>query len=361
VCALARRRLRSVGLLKRLAASKLLFLRSGSALRQAQPRDGYLNLWNCVGPSRLLGGPLLDPFWKSATQRYISQAGSRRLPDVEFRQLRCDIVVLGGRACTAGVIVVVNSADMAIEAALGDDRRAEEIITSKGGPVNILGINSVYHDSAAALLVDGRLAVAVEEERFNRIKHGKLPHVDNPHQFPERAIRSAWITPGSPPAISITWHTRSTPNCAERDFAPSGGWIRGSRKSSCCGSVRCAVSPRSFLDVRCGKDFISCPPSGTCRLGIFPSGFDRAAILIIDGLGEVAGSTWRKPSACTYSRSKHSTIRTRLALYGRSSAIILASRPTTPRSSWAWQPTAIPRSSVANSSRSSASARRIMR
>jgi carbamoyltransferase len=55
--------------------------------------------------------------------------------------------------------------------------------------VNIPGINSVYHDSAAALLVDGRLVVAVEEERFNRIKHGKLPDVDNPHQFPERAIR----------------------------------------------------------------------------------------------------------------------------------------------------------------------------
>jgi len=40
-----------VGLLKRLAASKLLFLRSGSALPQAQPRDGYLNLRNCGWPT----------------------------------------------------------------------------------------------------------------------------------------------------------------------------------------------------------------------------------------------------------------------------------------------------------------------
>src|ERR1700752_2454579 len=56
-------------------------------------------------------------------------------------------------------------------------------------PVNILGINSVYHESAAALLVDGKLVAAVEEERFNRIKHGKEANVDNPHQFPERAIR----------------------------------------------------------------------------------------------------------------------------------------------------------------------------
>ena len=61
--------------------------------------------------------------------------------------------------------------------------------TSKGVSVNILGINSVYHESAAALLIDGKLVAAVEEERFNRIKHGKEADFDNPHQFPERAIR----------------------------------------------------------------------------------------------------------------------------------------------------------------------------
>src|SRR5580693_4042402 len=55
--------------------------------------------------------------------------------------------------------------------------------------VNILGINAVYHESAAALLIDGKLVAAVEEERFNRIKHAKEAHFDNPHQFPERAIR----------------------------------------------------------------------------------------------------------------------------------------------------------------------------
>lgn len=55
--------------------------------------------------------------------------------------------------------------------------------------MNILGINSVYHESAAALVVDGALIAASEEERFNRIKHGKNANVDNPHQFPEHAIR----------------------------------------------------------------------------------------------------------------------------------------------------------------------------
>lgn len=37
--------------------------------------------------------------------------------------------------------------------------------------MNVLGINAYHGDSAAALMVDGRLVAAAEEERFNRIKH----------------------------------------------------------------------------------------------------------------------------------------------------------------------------------------------
>jgi hypothetical protein len=42
-------------------------------------------------------------------------------------------MILGERAAAAGAIVVANSADMAIEAALGDDHGAEEIIQAKVG------------------------------------------------------------------------------------------------------------------------------------------------------------------------------------------------------------------------------------
>ena len=46
---------------------------------------------------------------------------------------------------------------------------------------SILGISGYYHDSAAALLVDGRIVAAAQEERFTRKKHD--------HRFPENAIR----------------------------------------------------------------------------------------------------------------------------------------------------------------------------
>src|SRR6195256_4907198 len=35
----------------------------------------------------------------------------------------------------------------------------------------ILGINAYHGDAAAALIEDGRIVAAVEEERFNRVKH----------------------------------------------------------------------------------------------------------------------------------------------------------------------------------------------
>jgi carbamoyltransferase len=37
--------------------------------------------------------------------------------------------------------------------------------------MNIIGINAYHGDAAAALVIDGKLVAAVEEERFNRIKH----------------------------------------------------------------------------------------------------------------------------------------------------------------------------------------------
>jgi len=36
---------------------------------------------------------------------------------------------------------------------------------------SILGISSFYHDSAATILIDGKIVAAAQEERFTRIKH----------------------------------------------------------------------------------------------------------------------------------------------------------------------------------------------
>src|SRR3974390_1209538 len=54
--------------------------------------------------------------------------------------------------------------------------------------MHILGVSCYYHDAAAALLQDGRLLAAAEEERFSRIKHD--------FAFPANAIRFCLETGG---------------------------------------------------------------------------------------------------------------------------------------------------------------------
>src|SRR6187200_92174 len=56
----------------------------------------------------------------------------------------------------------------------------------------ILGISAFYHDSAAALVVDGRVVAAAQEERFTRKKHDPA--------YPEHAVRYCLAEAGLKPA-----------------------------------------------------------------------------------------------------------------------------------------------------------------
>jgi carbamoyltransferase len=160
--------------------------------------------------------------------------------------------------------------------------------------VNILGINSVYHESAAALLVDGELVAAVEEERFNRIKHGKEADFDNPHQFPERAIRFcldyAGLTARDIDHVAYSFDPKLRRNRYraewwdprfEETFRLRLGQVRG---------VADELLGRSL-----GARFHFVPHHlAHAASAYFPSTFDRAAILVIDGIGEAAGTTlWK--------------------------------------------------------------------
>jgi carbamoyltransferase len=55
--------------------------------------------------------------------------------------------------------------------------------------VRILGINAVFHDPAAALVVDGQIVAAAEEERFSRRKHGKQAVAFSTWEMPTAAGR----------------------------------------------------------------------------------------------------------------------------------------------------------------------------
>ena len=55
--------------------------------------------------------------------------------------------------------------------------------------MKILGISAYYHDAAAALLVDGQVAAAAQEERFTRKKHDQ--------RFPHNAVRACRESTGT--------------------------------------------------------------------------------------------------------------------------------------------------------------------
>ena len=161
--------------------------------------------------------------------------------------------------------------------------------------MNILGINAVYHDPAVALLVDGELVVAIEEERFNRIKHGKLPDVDNPHQFPERAIRFALDYAGLKASDLDHVAYSFDPALRQKRFKPE--WWPNPMSEEVfrlrLAQVRGTID--RILGRKLGARFHFVEHHlAHAASAYFPSPFERAALLTIDGIGETAGSTLAK-------------------------------------------------------------------
>src|SRR5947199_220354 len=97
---------------------------------------------------------------------------------------------------------------------------------------NVLGINAVFHDPAAALEVDGEVVAAAEEERFSRRKHGKTPVAFSTWELPELAARwcleHAGIAPEDldavaysyDPALAPRGDDTARPSVVEHDWEP---------------------------------------------------------------------------------------------------------------------------------------------
>ncbi|QRP49721.1 carbamoyltransferase C-terminal domain-containing protein [Amycolatopsis sp. FDAARGOS 1241] len=75
--------------------------------------------------------------------------------------------------------------------------------------MRILGINAVFHDPAAALVVDGEIVAAAEEERFTRRKHGKqaVPFSawEQPAQAAAWCLAQAGLAPEDVDAVGYSY------------------------------------------------------------------------------------------------------------------------------------------------------------
>lgn len=161
----------------------------------------------------------------------------------------------------------------------------------------VLGINCVYHESAAALVVDGDIVAACEEERFNRFKHGKRADVDSPAELPIAAISHCLAIAGMDAsdldcvALSFSPALRRAAFAPDPDAAP-GDW--GSVEGEATFAKFLAETPATVRRLL-GPGFrraVREIPHHLCHAAsaYYPSGFDRAAILVADGIAEGAAT-----------------------------------------------------------------------
>jgi carbamoyltransferase len=161
----------------------------------------------------------------------------------------------------------------------------------------ILGISAFYHDSAAALVVDGEIVAAVEEERFTRIKHDSV--------FPHNAIKYVLDQTGIPfEKLSVIVFYEKPLIKFERlletyhAFAPKGLF-------SFVTAIPVWIKEKLFMKkilkdelLKFGKlhALILFPEHHLSHAAsaFFPSPFYEAAILTIDGVGEWATTTISK-------------------------------------------------------------------
>lgn len=155
----------------------------------------------------------------------------------------------------------------------------------------ILGINCAYHESSAALVVEGRVISAVEEERFSGRKHGKQPSIDNPHHLPFKAIefclQHAGITWKDIDAIgySLDPELRKQQVCLGTEGSPNDfGHPLGEEIFQ----RNLSRLPALFGDLTSAPLFFV--PHHLCHawyaMGTSP--FNTAAVLVMDGIGEGA-------------------------------------------------------------------------
>src|ERR1700732_3014544 len=157
--------------------------------------------------------------------------------------------------------------------------------------MHILGINAYHGNSSAALVSDGRLVAAVEEERFNRVKYAA--------GFPAAAIRYCLDAAGI--ALSEVDHIA----------IPRNAWARLGTK------LMYALRMPSFARERAKvlARFVGIPEALAQAFDVSPekirakfhrvehhqahlasaffvSPFEQAALLSADGLGDFASTMW---------------------------------------------------------------------
>jgi carbamoyltransferase len=160
------------------------------------------------------------------------------------------------------------------------------------GTTRILGISAFYHDSAAALVVDGRIVGAAQEERFTRVKHD--------HRFPIHAIEYC-LREGRISTADLDYVGFYDKPLAKFErlietyvtFAPQSfrAWMTALPLWLMSKLHLQREMDRAFRNGYRGRYIFSDHHESHAASAFFPSPFEEAAILTLDGVGEWSTTT----------------------------------------------------------------------
>jgi carbamoyltransferase len=157
-------------------------------------------------------------------------------------------------------------------------------------PLHVMGISAFYHDAAAALTTDGHIVAAAQQERFSRKKHDPLFPSDAIHY----CLEAGEIEPEELAAIVFYDNpVMSLGRVLETILdAGDGGrelWLRAAPSW---------LSAKLFVERLCRQELgVEVPVLFSehhfshAASAFYPSPFEEAAILTIDGVGEWATTT----------------------------------------------------------------------
>jgi carbamoyltransferase len=154
----------------------------------------------------------------------------------------------------------------------------------------VLGISGLYHDSAAALVADGEIIAAAQEERFTRKKHDR--------RFPANAVNyclaEAFIEPGDLDLVAYYDNPALTFDRGLRNFAA----IAPQGQAAFRDTVQSILGEKFQVEEKVAQALGEQRPLwyvdhhlSHAASAFYPSPYDAAAILTVDGVGEHATLT----------------------------------------------------------------------
>jgi carbamoyltransferase len=153
--------------------------------------------------------------------------------------------------------------------------------------MKVLGVNAVFHDPAAAVVVDGEIAAAAEEERFSRRKHGKLAVPFSTWELPESAARwcleRAGLVPAELDAVAYSYDPALAPKPNGDLTADEWEGLRTLYAREAPGFLETALPGLDPSKVRFVRHHVAHAASAHLA-----SPFASSSVMVLDGRGEAA-------------------------------------------------------------------------